>query len=365
MAEFEDRLRQALRASAQEVRPDPRTWQRVESRIRRRQILSWAAPATAVAAVAAVAVLVVPQLQGGGDVELSPDEPDVAEDADHDTFAAEPPDGAQDEADPENGDDPAAESEPPRTLDDDDPDADGPEGDEDDEGQRITAFLVRSAGDRLWVEPATMRLQTSTMGVARASMEALMAAESDELETLAPEGTRVLGATISDDVLRVDLSEHVREGSAGAEAEQAFAQQLAHTAAQFDGVDAVEVLVGGEEIEELWGHLDWSGPIEPDGLALSPIVIEDAFVEEGAITVSGQATTYEATVELTLIGPDGEIVEETFTTADCGAPCRGPWAHTFDTAAESSGTWTVEAAAPQVTDEGDAPFQTTTEVAVD
>lgn len=366
MAEFEDRLRGALRARAQGVRPDPRTWQRIESRIRRRQILTWAAPATAVAAVAAVAVLVVPQLQeGGDDVELSPDEPEITEETDEqgdeESFAAEPFAEEQTESAPEPEPLPEGEEEAPSEGED------GQEDDQDDDAEMlVTAYLVRSAGDGFYVEPAEVTLGLETTGIARASMEALVVGGSGELITLAPDGTRVLGATISDGVLKVDMSEEVRDSSAaGAEAEEAFAQQLAHTAAQFDGVEAVELLVGGSGIDELWGHLDWSQPIEPDDLALSPVVIEEIEVEDGTVTVSGQATVYEATVELRLINPDGAVVADTFANAECGAPCRGEWEHAFEASAGSQGTWTVEASQPQVTDEGPAPFETSAEVTVD
>lgn len=233
------------------------------------------------------------------------------------------------------------------------------------DGPETTAFFVRSGEDRLWVEPATVPLARETTGVAAAAMEALLTGGVEGLETLAPEGTRLLGASINDEVLTVDLSEEVRDGNAGGEAEEMFAQQLAHTAAQFDGLESVSLLVEGQPTSELWGHLDWSDPIEPDELDLSPVVIEEVSHDDGQVTVSGEATTFEATVELRLANPSGQYAEETFTTSTCGGPCRGEFEHTFDAAVRTAGTWTVKASQPEVSEEAPPPFVATAEVTVD
>lgn len=355
MDPFEDRIRGALRQRAESVRPDPATWDEVERRIRRRQVTVWAVPATALAAVAAVAFLVVPGLLPAPDegIDFAPADP---------SGTTEPSTG--DDADP--GTDPPAHTDDPSSDDtssDDVGDGDDSMDDEPvEDGPTATVFYVRSSSDRLWVEPAEVPVGTETLGVARAAVEALVAGAPEGLDTLAPPGTRVLGAAIRDGVLHIDVTSDVREGRTGAEGELSFAQQLAHTAAQFDGVDAVRLLVDGQEVVELWGHLDWSEPIAPDPFVLSPVTIEDVVVSDGTVTVSGQAMTYEATVDLTLLDPSGAVVERTWTTAECGAPCRGEWTHAFTLPAGAAGTWTVEAAEPQVTTEGRDPFVTSADI---
>jgi hypothetical protein len=128
----------------------------------------------------------------------------------------------------------------------------------------------------------------------------------------------------------------------------------------------VRLLVEGQEITELWGHEDWSQPIRPDDFTLSPVVIEDVTVEaDGVVTVSGSAMTYEGTVELALVDPADRVVQTTFATATCGGPCRGEWTHTFESPALLPGAWSVEAAAPAVTDEGPPPFRATAEFLVE
>jgi len=227
--------------------------------------------------------------------------------------------------------------------------------------EEVTVFLVRDAAGSLWVEPMTVALQEPTLGVARAAMTVLFrgVAPDPALGTPANPSTEVLGADIAGGVLTVDVSSAVREPVQGSAAETAFAQQLAHTGAQFDGGDAVALWVEGEPITELWGHVDWSEPITPDALAVSPMTVTEpawgARVPTGEVTVAGEANVFEATVALRLLGPDGAVVEETFTTATCGTGCRGTWSHTFPV--PTAGRWTIEAAETDPSDgEGRPPF---------
>ena len=230
-----------------------------------------------------------------------------------------------------------------------------------------TAFFVRSDDSGLWVEPATRELEEPTVGVAGAAIEFLLEGGTADpnLQTLAGPGVSLLGVNITEGTLVVDLSEELRNNRSGSAGELAFAQQLAHTAAQFDGVERVQLRLGGAEISDLWGHLDWSQPIEPDPFAQSPITFSSHTwgqqVPAGQVTVGGEATVFEATIELRLLGPDGDVIEETFATASEGAPGRGTWEHTF--ALEGAAPWTIEAIEPDPSDgEGRPPFRTTLEL---
>lgn len=219
----------------------------------------------------------------------------------------------------------------------------------------VTAWYVRATPEAMWVEPVPVT-GARTKAVARAAMQALVLIEPDnpDLGTMAPEGTQVLGVDIDQDsgVLTVDLSEEVDpEGIGfGSAQEVAFSQQLAHTAAQFEGVESVRLLVEGEAITDLWGHVDWSEPVEPDLFALTPVTIEQPrwnWRREGLgpVTASGQANTFEATLAVRLVDPDGEVVSEEWITATSGSGTRGTWEHTFQQV-ERRGVWTIEAEEP-------------------
>lgn len=226
----------------------------------------------------------------------------------------------------------------------------------------MTAWFVRSAETALFLEPVTVQLEEPTLGVARAAMDAVMRGPSsaEGLETLAPPGTEVLGVDRDGALLTVDLSEEVRTPVGGAAGETAFAQQLAWTGTQFEGVEGVRLLVGGTAVEELWGHLDWSLPVTRDDFALSPVIIEEpesgAKITSGPVTASGTANVFEATLIVRLLRPDGSLAEEAVVTASCGTGCRGTWEQAF-ASLEMPGEWVIEAEETDPSDgEGRPPF---------
>jgi hypothetical protein len=219
----------------------------------------------------------------------------------------------------------------------------------------VRIWVARATPDGVWVEPWAST-GARTMAPARQAFQHLISVPPDDpaLQTLAPEGTKLHGVDIDRDtgVLTVDVSADIDAPGTGhgSAQETAFAQQLAHTATQFAGVRSVRLLVDGEPIDELWGHLDWSQPIEPDPFALTPITIEEprwGFRREGTgpLTASGQANTFEATLGVRLIDPDGEVFEEEWITATSGSGTRGTWTHTFG-ALGKRGTWVLEAEEP-------------------
>jgi hypothetical protein len=76
------------------------------------------------------------------------------------------------------------------------------------------------------------------------------------------------------------------------------------------------------------------------------------------VTVSGTSLTFESTVELALIDPDGNVVEEGFTTANQpDVDERGPFEHTFDTET-TPGEWKVRVIEPDPSDGEGRPAYT-------
>lgn len=228
----------------------------------------------------------------------------------------------------------------------------------------VEAWYVRGGNRGPWVEPELRPLAAPTVGVARAAFTEVITGEpfSPGLSTMAPTGTKVLGVNRKDDLLILDVSEEIRSVGTGSAGEIAFAEQLAHTAAQFPGVRGVRLLVEGEQITDLWGHLDWSSAKEPDQFAISPVIISKpehgASVPAGGVTFNGTANTFEATVELRLVNPAGDVVEKTFTTATCGSGCRGDWTHSF-AKVNTPGRWKLIAAESDPSGgEGGGPFTT-------
>lgn len=225
----------------------------------------------------------------------------------------------------------------------------------------VTVFFARDGDDRVWIEPEELAAAGADPTALAAAIERLFGGVPDdpELWTAVPEGVEVLSVELDGDVLVVDVSQALADASGSSTQEVAFAEQLAHTAATSEGVVAVRLLVEGEEIDELWGHLDWSEPIEPDPFALSPITIEQPRRGEpqpaGEVVVGGQATVFEATLMLRLLDGSGEVLEETAVTASAGGPERGTWEHAFEI--DEPGDYVVEAEEIDASDgEGRPPF---------
>lgn len=244
--------------------------------------------------------------------------------------------------------------------------ADDPPSDAVTGGGQASVWFARQGDAGVWLEPETLRLDPGTERVLRAVVEAVVQGQSTHpaLTSLVPAGTEVLDVRIEDRVAVVDLSDDIARAGGSSAQESALAQQLAQTATQFETVDAVRLLVDGQPVDQLWGHLDWSQPLTADPAAVAPIIIEQpawgAVRPPGPVTASGSSVTFESTVQLRLVAPDGSVAEDTFTTAaqpDVGR--RGPWSHTFDTEAATPGTWTIEAIEPDASDGEGRPAYTT------
>lgn len=229
----------------------------------------------------------------------------------------------------------------------------------------VEVFFARDSDRGVFVEPETRTPKESSLGVARTALTILVTEQPRDpgLVNLIPDGTSLLGVDLDGTTLTVDLD--LPSFNLGSGFEAAMYQQIVHTGAQFATVRAVRILDSGQPPKS--GHLDLRDPVAPDEFALAPIIIdtpaEGDEVDRGALTVTGTANVYEANVELRLVDPSEEVVEETFTTATCGTGCRGDWEHTFTL--DEPGRWTIVAVEPDASDgEGFGPYVTERHVTV-
>ena len=266
--------------------------------------------------------------------------------------------GASDDATPPPAPAPApAPSEPAAPT---DPDADATDV--------VAVYVVRSAPTTFFVEPIPVRVPAFGDAVSArvtAAVEALLELTETgdaELFTSVPAGTTLHRVSVDGDVVTLDVSGAIVGSSGSSAQELTFAQQLAHTARVDEAIGAIVLLIDGQPIDELWGHLDWSGPVAVDPFILSPVTVTTPLPDEevpvGPVTFRGQATVFEATVLVTLLDADGEVLEDGFVTATTGAPGRGTWEWTVTL--PGPGEFTVVAAESDPSEgEGRPPFATT------
>jgi hypothetical protein len=149
-----------------------------------------------------------------------------------------------------------------------------------------------------------------------------------EASTAIPKDTELLGVARDGSTLDVDLSSEFGSGG-GSLSMQLRVAQVVYTGTQFDGIDAVQILIEGERVDALGGE----GVVIADPLTrrdfqdqAPPIVVEtpkpNDTVTSGAL-VTGFANVFEANVNVRVIGENGKKLVETFTTATCGTGCWG------------------------------------------
>jgi germination protein M len=81
------------------------------------------------------------------------------------------------------------------------------------------------------------------------------------LQKVFPERTRLLGVEVIDGVAYVDFSGEILDQSVGSPVESAMVEAIVRTVVQVAGVSSVQILVSGETVPSLAGHVDVSQPI--------------------------------------------------------------------------------------------------------
>jgi hypothetical protein len=84
------------------------------------------------------------------------------------------------------------------------------------------------------------------------------------LFTPAPAGTRLLSATVRDGTATVDLSRELLRANVGSLGEALLVSSLTSTSAESTGAEQVQVLVAGQRVETLAGHIGARLPFEPE-----------------------------------------------------------------------------------------------------
>jgi germination protein M len=187
-------------------------------------------------------------------------------------------------------------------------------------------------GDTLF--PVT-RVQERTSAVGAAALRALLRGPSEQESALdiassVPGGTKLLGLDISDGLATVDLSNDFQSGG-GSSAMLMRLAQVVYTITQFPTVDEVELRLDGEAVDvfsdediivdEPQSRKDYRQLLAPI-VVLAPSIGKEV---DSPMVVSGTADVFEATVSMTLLDANGDVIVDEFTTATCGTGCRGDY----------------------------------------
>jgi len=91
--------------------------------------------------------------------------------------------------------------------------------------------------------------------------ELLKGPETDDLSRVIPEGTVLRGITLEYGVAYVDFSEELLQAKVGGEAEAILVDSIVKTLTQLEEVDSVQMLVEGEIVETIAGHIPIDKPL--------------------------------------------------------------------------------------------------------
>jgi germination protein M len=206
-------------------------------------------------------------------------------------------------------------------------------------------------GEQLFV---TTRAVEPTPRVGAAALEGLLAGPTEEerlegIQTQVPEGTELLGLSISDGVATVDLTSEFESGGGSASMSMRLAQ-VVFTLTQFPTVKGVQFALDGEPIEVLGGEgIVIDQPLTRKDYAelLPAILVERPHVGESVsspVKVAGSANVYEANVTVIILDAKRKEIARTFTTATCGSGCRGEFSVSvpYEISEDQEGTIVVQ-----------------------
>jgi len=132
------------------------------------------------------------------------------------------------------------------------------------EDMTVRLFFVRVSGEGSIGMKGVLRPVARTGSPLTAAINSLLdGPRSEELSndvlSLIPEGSRLLGARVDGGIAFLDFNEEFRFNALGIEGYRAQVEQIVYTATEFPTVDRVQFLVEGQRIDYLGGEGFWVG----------------------------------------------------------------------------------------------------------
>jgi spore germination protein GerM len=189
-----------------------------------------------------------------------------------------------------------------------------------------------------------------TQAVGKAALEQLLAGPTAAeraagLGTAVPAGTRLLGLDIANGTATVDLSQELVSGGGSLSMRERLAQ-VVFTLTQFPSVERVAFRVAGTPTTVFGGEGVMLDPQvdRSDFADTTPLIFLESVAPGDTIAtpvkVAGMSNTFEANVRIRVLGADGSVLADTFTTATSGSGTWGTFAVNvpFAKGAQTTGT---------------------------
>ena len=131
--------------------------------------------------------------------------------------------------------------------------------------EMVEANLYFSDSQAMYLVPEKRKISQVPSLARQAVVELIKGPESSDLYPTIPEGTQVNEVYIVDDIVYIDLSEEIfKNHPGGSSGELMTVYSIVNTLTEIPMIKGVQILVEGNEMKSLVGHIDISMPLLRD-----------------------------------------------------------------------------------------------------
>ncbi|MEN1758930.1 stalk domain-containing protein [Anoxynatronum sibiricum] len=127
--------------------------------------------------------------------------------------------------------------------------------------REVTLYFMRVTDTAFLTEGEPRLFQTKDLTPDDLLAVLLAGPESADLTRVIPRDARVLNVSVNDGLANVSFSQEITRANVGAEAEGVLVNSIVWTLVQLPEIDAVQILVEGEIVETLAGHITVNEPL--------------------------------------------------------------------------------------------------------
>ena len=122
---------------------------------------------------------------------------------------------------------------------------------------KIAVFFIKSTSTRFYLKPLVVKVQTES-DMPEAALKALFNGPpaKSELLPVFPKGTQALSIKVNEGLATVNLNKRATEINVGAEGESLAVGAIVNTLTKLPEIYEVQILIEGEAVESLAGHVD-------------------------------------------------------------------------------------------------------------
>jgi len=131
--------------------------------------------------------------------------------------------------------------------------------------EMVEVNLYFSDSQAMYLVPEKRKISQTPSLARQAVNELIKGPESSDFYPTIPEGTQVNEVYIVDDIAYIDLSEEIfKNHSGGSSGELMTVYSIVNTLTEIPPIEGVQILVEGNEMKSLVGHIDISMPLLRD-----------------------------------------------------------------------------------------------------